>query len=330
MKAKLADMISISLEKIDPQLGAPFPLFLLLPQNDRMVCLRFKGQPLGSELYAKLLREHQKELWLPKEFEASLPSFLEAENLEPKASPEAATAGEEKASEPRLQALGAALIRQFKEIQSAEIQHRADFAATCGKEIDQVLAGAKEEHSLYAELAAMRLQQDPSAHSVFVGNMAGACALALGKCTPNWVANLVLAATFHDVGVPATKSAAQWRSPHLWESDEQTEYKNHVPLGLAILRSSAVKFPDPVLRMIEEHHERCDGTGYPQGLQEPNIHEGAKILSIVNTFEQLCRGHETGAPLSPAEAAAYVLAHSEELGLSPAITQKLFVGSENP
>lgn len=40
-------------------------------------------------------------------------------------------------------------------------------------------------------------------------------------------------------------------------------------------------------KIVMQHHERCDGSGYPLGLQEKDICEGAKLLGILDTFEAL-------------------------------------------
>ena len=40
-------------------------------------------------------------------------------------------------------------------------------------------------------------------------------------------------------------------------------------------------------KIVLQHHERCDGTGYPMGLTSPDICEGAKLLGIIDTFETL-------------------------------------------
>ncbi len=42
-----------------------------------------------------------------------------------------------------------------------------------------------------------------------------------------------------------------------------------------------------LLRIVEQHHEKCDGTGYPKGLQEHEIDDFAKIVSICDIFNAL-------------------------------------------
>ncbi|MCC2606852.1 HD domain-containing phosphohydrolase [Planctobacterium marinum] len=48
-------------------------------------------------------------------------------------------------------------------------------------------------------------------------------------------------------------------------------------------------------KIVMQHHERCDGSGYPLGLMEKDICEGAKLLAILDTFDALThqRAHDT-------------------------------------
>lgn len=48
-------------------------------------------------------------------------------------------------------------------------------------------------------------------------------------------------------------------------------------------------------KIVMQHHERCDGSGYPLGLEESDICEGAKLLAILDTFDALThyRAHDT-------------------------------------
>ncbi|MDN4502777.1 HD domain-containing phosphohydrolase [Alteromonadaceae bacterium BrNp21-10] len=48
-------------------------------------------------------------------------------------------------------------------------------------------------------------------------------------------------------------------------------------------------------KIVMQHHERLDGSGYPMGLKEKDICEGAKLLAIIDTFDALThtRAHET-------------------------------------
>ena len=59
----------------------------------------------------------------------------------------------------------------------------------------------------------------------------------------------------------------------------------HPELALKSLASS--NLPDLVRRIIVEHHERCDGSGYPKNLKSEEIHPLSKILAVADTYDEL-------------------------------------------
>ncbi len=61
--------------------------------------------------------------------------------------------------------------------------------------------------------------------------------------------------------------------------------KLHPQVGYDVLKG--IDFPWPVPKIILQHHERIDGSGYPQGLQDENILMEAKILSVADVVEAM-------------------------------------------
>ena len=61
--------------------------------------------------------------------------------------------------------------------------------------------------------------------------------------------------------------------------------KQHVTVAAQIL--SHVDFPYPVASVVRHHHERWDGTGYPDGLKGDAIPIGARIMAVVDCYDAL-------------------------------------------
>lgn len=55
---------------------------------------------------------------------------------------------------------------------------------------------------------------------------------------------------------------------------------------------SCIEGWEPAMQMVQQHHEMSDGTGYPAGLKEQAICEGAKILAIIDAFEAVTLKHQ--------------------------------------
>ena len=81
MKANKNEMLAFPIDRIHPDAGMPFPLFIFLPKNDRMVRLRLPGEALGRELFEDLRKLNHSELWVPKEYEEAFSKLIASEAL---------------------------------------------------------------------------------------------------------------------------------------------------------------------------------------------------------------------------------------------------------
>ena len=79
---------------------------------------------------------------------------------------------------------------------------------------------------------------------------------------------------------------------------EFEEVKRHVQYGLEIIESSAVVHPD-VVTGVAQHHERLNGSGYPQGLLDAEISPIGKMAGIVDAFSALTSIRPYAEPISP-------------------------------
>lgn len=95
--------------------------------------------------------------------------------------------------------------------------------------------------------------------------------------------NIYLAALFHDVGKYYIPGSIIGKKERLSDA-EYNVMKKHTFYADFILKGF---LSDEVLDIIKQHHERCDGSGYPRGIV-PNM--GAKILGIADSFDAMTSG----------------------------------------
>jgi len=91
-------------------------------------------------------------------------------------------------------------------------------------------------------------------------------------------------ALLHDIGKLGVPEYVLLKPGRL--TDEEFEkIKKHPEIGAAIL--DPVEFPWPVLPVVRSHHEKWDGTGYPDGLKGEDIPLTARILSVADVYDAL-------------------------------------------
>ena len=107
------------------------------------------------------------------------------------------------------------------------------------------------------------------------------------------------AALLHDIGKLAVPEQII-NKPGKLSREEFEKMKVHPIVGAEILER--VAFPYPVAPIVRCHHERWDGTGYPEGLVAENIPIGARILSAVDCLDALASHRQYRPALPLAEA----------------------------
>ncbi|TJY59004.1 PAS domain S-box protein [Sinimarinibacterium sp. CAU 1509] len=120
-------------------------------------------------------------------------------------------------------------------------------------------------------------------HQRRVADLSGAIAQEL-KYPDARRQGLMLAASIHDIGklkVPIEILTKQSRLSDL----EYALVQTHVTAAAGIL--GQIRFPWPVAKIVEQHHERLDGSGYPHQLRGDQIMQEACIVAVADTVESM-------------------------------------------
>jgi putative two-component system response regulator len=113
-------------------------------------------------------------------------------------------------------------------------------------------------------------------------------------------------AVLHDVGKIGISDGVLTK-PGLLTPDERVEMQRHPLVGAAILRPLRLgRLVGPIVR---NHHERFDGSGYPDGLKGEGIPLGARIVAVVDSYDAMTHGRPYRAALSASEARDELLRH---------------------
>jgi len=114
---------------------------------------------------------------------------------------------------------------------------------------------------------------------------------------------ILLGAYLHDVGKVRVPHEIL-NKPGPLTPEERDVVQMHVTWGLDLLAN--VDFPWDIKSIIRWHHERCDGSGYPDRLMGDEIPLGAQIVGIVETYDALTTKRGSTPALSPDEAIARI------------------------
>jgi putative nucleotidyltransferase with HDIG domain len=146
-------------------------------------------------------------------------------------------------------------------------------------------------------------KRDPytAGHQARVADIAAAMAREMGLEAER-VEGVRVGAQIHDIGKVCVPSEILNRPCKLTEA-EFAIIRAHPEIGYDIVKD--IDFPWPVARMILEHHERMDGTGYPHGLAGEAILPEARIIAVADVFEAMT----THRPYRPAHGIEVAMDH---------------------
>jgi diguanylate cyclase (GGDEF)-like protein/putative nucleotidyltransferase with HDIG domain len=127
------------------------------------------------------------------------------------------------------------------------------------------------------------------------------------------------AAVLHDIGKLAVPEHIISK-PGKLTREEFDKMKIHPVVGAEILER--VRFPYPVTPIVRSHHERWDGTGYPDGLKGEQIPIGARVLAAVDCLDALASDRQYRRAL-PLEEAMQKVAAESGIGFDPQVVEVL-------
>jgi len=132
-------------------------------------------------------------------------------------------------------------------------------------------------------------------HSLRVGRYAAGIAEALGM-EPGEVAALRSAGYLHDIGKVAVDKRL-FGKPGALDAEEFRQMADHTVVGHEIV--SGVQFPWPSIpEAVRWHHERADGSGYPDRLAMEEVPKEVRIIAVADTFDAMTSARPYREPLS--------------------------------
>ena len=214
------------------------------------------------------------------------------------------------------------LVHRSHRLYAARLEQekqRADREQEHAREMSRLQRNAIETLALAVEA------KDPntSAHLERVENYSVSIGRELGF-TAEELDALGTAALLHDIGKLAVPEHIISKPGRL-TPEEFSVMKTHTVVGAEVVKR--IGFPDAVQRMVRGHHEKWDGTGYPDGLGGTGISMGARILAIVDCLDALTTDRQYRRAMD-FEAALDVIRRESGKSFDPALVDILFRHSD--
>ena len=121
--------------------------------------------------------------------------------------------------------------------------------------------------------------------------------------------DLGVGALMHDVG----KGEVADRFRHAedgFSASEVNAYRDHVAKGVGVGRRMGLS--EGALKVLSQHHESADGSGFPHKLAGERIHMAARVVALVNRYDNLCNPQARTLPLTPHEAVSVLFAQGRQ------------------
>ncbi|WP_373974628.1 DUF3391 domain-containing protein [Chitinibacter sp. SCUT-21] len=128
------------------------------------------------------------------------------------------------------------------------------------------------------------------------------------KCDRAAIETLGMAALMHDIGKVEVPDRILLKTEALNRA-EKSLLEQHCQWGVEAGQRAQLK-PE-ILTLIKQHHEYCDGSGYPKQLKLEQIDPLARILVVANTYDNYCNKVNPADSLTPHEGLALMFSHQK-------------------
>jgi HD-GYP domain-containing protein (c-di-GMP phosphodiesterase class II) len=160
------------------------------------------------------------------------------------------------------------------------------------------------EQDLCVRMLAEGAGDKASMHAMNVGVIS----LLMGRCfgfNDEEMQDLGVGAMLHDVGKLELPARLRHREDN-FSPNELRVYEEHVEMGLVQARRMGLSAG--AMAVIAQHHEHADGSGFPAKLNSDRMTMAARIVALVNRYDNLCNPHLLARAMTPHESLSLLFA----------------------
>ena len=271
-----------------------FDTYVFLPTNNRYVKISQTGEFLNAEKIDKIKLNKINMLYVSSEqiqkFYSYSASKLRKMGSSKKLKKSERTAG--------LVSSVRELMTDLFSLDSSKLHNTQNALKNCSEIISSYILQGPEPDWFVRVQEALSELGDQYSHS---GNVSTLAALfSIGTCIGK-PEDLALAGLLHDIG-KVQLMEIQGINKNAMTTEQMELNRKHPELSMELLMQKKIMVSDSVSRVILQHHELFNGSGFPKGLFGDQICMEAQILSFADHFERLTAPAPQGDAMSPREA----------------------------
>lgn len=288
---------SVKLVDIQPNAVLAFDTAVYLPANDKYVTFSRSSEALSAEQVGRLRANKISSVFVPV---AQMPKFYEHTSKVLQGLGKSSELSETERRD-RLHSAVRGLLAGAMGDSSKEgvFSSGKDIMTDCSKIVESFVLNSPSK-SIYSRIQLIVGDQpDHYSHTANTSTLAALFSIGLGLGNPE---HLAVAGLLHDLGLASVPLEVQRKAEKDRTPAEKQIYQKHVAGSIEMAKAQKLILPDAVLKAILQHHEKLNGTGYPNGIVGSKMTIEAQILAIADRFEELTSLEAGKARLSPIEA----------------------------
>lgn len=207
---------------------------------------------------------------------------------------------------------------------SAGIDSGKKVVEDCQNIIKSYLTAGKSDSWYERILNASSKGSDIYSKATNVSTYAALFGMALGLKT---VEDIALAGLLHDIGLARVPYEILRKSPDQWTPEEKAIYQQHPEFSIELIKERKLIVSDLVYKIIQQHHEKFSGTGFPKAYSGGRICIEAQLIALADLFEDMIATAPGKVKMTPAQAIkelhAMSLADPSKAAIDPSILKKI-------
>jgi HD-GYP domain-containing protein (c-di-GMP phosphodiesterase class II) len=195
-------------------------------------------------------------------------------------------------------------VRVYRKASDAVQTQPKEVAQQCLSMVSTFVTELMDQGEASIRLLSEAAGDKSSMHPVNVTVISLLLGKAMGMQTPE-LTDLGMAAFLHDIGKVKIPDRVRWVEDN-FSTTEYRAYQDHVAQGALLAKTMELR--SAALLAIAQHHELADGSGFPSRIKGDAMSLSARILALVNRYDNLCNPSRAAAALTPHESLSLIFA----------------------